>query len=107
MTDQQMRVSIAEACGWTKVLDIPHWGLYGINDDTEQKVPDYLNDLNAMYEVEEWINEDEDRGYKYDMALCKVVNAYEGVPCNHMRLYHASARQRAEAFLRMIDKWKE
>lgn len=73
------------------------------------KIPDYLNDLNGMFSAEEWINEDSNRGYQYDMALCKVVKAYEGInePCNHLRLYHATAAQRAEAFLRTLNLWTD
>jgi hypothetical protein len=60
-----------------------------------------------MHAAEDWMHEDGNRGYEYDMQLCNTVKAYEGVglPCNHMRLYHATAAQRAEAFLRTLGKW--
>jgi hypothetical protein len=47
----------------------------------------------AMHEAEKWMHEDVYRGYEYDMKLRRVVKAYDGIgePCNHMRLYHATA----------------
>jgi len=97
---------IFEACGYSSDTDGALYWIHGHPPpfDTEQ---DPLNDLNAMHEAERWMHQDGNRGYEYDMALCNVVQAYEGVglPCNHMRLYHATAAQRAEAFLRTLGKW--
>lgn len=74
-------------------------------------VPDYINDLNAMHEVEKggvnWAD--------YIENLKRVVGE-----CDHPKaepafneklsvwnMIHATATQRAEAFLRTIGKWKE
>jgi hypothetical protein len=60
---------------------------------------DYERDLNAMHEAEKVLTEREKQLYAtwfmdYDTGdLCKTI--------------HATAAQRAEAFLRAIGKWEE
>lgn len=68
---------------------------------------DFDHDLNAMWQAEERINETPSLGYTYNIALTELARAYEDGVCNHMRLYHATAAQRAEALLRTIGKWKD
>lgn len=108
MTNEQINAAIAEALGWTRIegrlqlgrrnsvmgsrselagtppldKDLPE------DDQAFLPIPNYAGSLDAMFQVEEWINEDGNRGYEYDMMLCNVVKAYEGIgqPCNHMRL---------------------
>jgi hypothetical protein len=113
MTDDQIRIAIAEWCGWTfqpmtGPLGCP-WVMPSATkwEDRMPQPPDYPNDLNAVHEVENIINSNTDLGYAYDMALCKLVNAYEEGLCNHVRLYHATARQRCEALLKTVGLWKE
>ena len=60
-----------------------------------QHLPDYLNDLNAMHEAEKVIRERADR---VDSYLDQLDGAMSGV--------HATAAQRAEAFLRTLGLWK-
>ena len=100
MTEEQMRIAIAEACGWAEIvhhkLHAGNEGLLGTHiaaDGVRDRdwVPDYLNDLNAMHEAEKSI----DAGLlaKYATELLKVC----GGP---MSVHSATARQRAEAFLK-------
>ena len=56
------------------------------------KDDDYLNDLNAMHEAEKTLNYDQLDNYYFEMAKRMV------------RPYHATAAQRAEAFLHTIGK---
>ena len=56
------------------------------------KDADYLNDLNAMHEAEKTLNYDQLDNYYFEMAKRMV------------RPYHATAAQRAEAFLHTIGK---
>lgn len=66
------------------------WGSHG--------VPDWLNDLNAMHEVEESMTQQQLEVY------CNMIHKK-----NHGIYWaiHATAAQRAEAFLRTIGKWED
>jgi len=65
-------------------------------------VPNYLNDLNAMHEAEKVLTEAQLDAYAQQVY---TIVARE----NPIRRYgiHATASQRAEAFLRIIGKWDE
>jgi hypothetical protein len=61
-------------------------------------IPDYLNDLNAMHEAEKALTSEQLEVY------CNILHKP-----NHGVYWaiHATASQRAEAFLRTIGKWEE
>ena len=83
MTDQQINAAIAEIQRFPDM----YW------------VKDYCNDLNAMHEAEKYLDTDElFRGYYF--ALCDITRSTRWP-------VHATARQRAEAFLRTLGKWDE
>ena len=130
MTPEQQRIAIAEACGWT----VTHWkvnpfDVIATKDGTEyllKHLPDYLNDLNAMHEAEkvlwdkglmlEFVNQlvgivCAAKGFRLDKLATDEVAAYVTVLCLAVQpkpmLHHATAAQRAEAFLRTIGKWEE
>lgn len=124
MTNKQINIAIAEACGWTDcgVLDdgrsfgLPT-GVTSING-RYSPIPDYCNDLNAMHEAERALNIDEEYDYGEELAamIRRPENTLAGVsedtvfPLNGWGFYsvaHATARQRAEAFLRTVGKWEE
>ena len=102
MTDQDINRAIAEALGWKEVreswfrfLDTSKTGIIGRmpgRDETWSEVPDYVNDLNAMHEAEGAL-ETHDQANEFRRLLCGNVSA--------------TARQRAEAFLRTLGKWRE
>jgi hypothetical protein len=62
----------------------------------------YFEDLNAMHEAEKKLD---------DVKQNRMADSLRGVLGFHSHSYfdlmHATARQRAEAFLRTIGKWKE
>ena len=101
MNPEQQRVAIAEACGWTDIKRGPYDGLPFGRYKTHQLegVPDYLNDLNAMHDAEkvlvrlQWVSY-----LRRLQALCDESVSWP---------IHATASQRAEAFLRTIKKWEE
>ena len=102
MNPEQQRIAIAEACGWTT----KHKGLWVERLQTYAALPDYLNDLNAMHEAEKVLKQ---RWSNYCEKLLEIV---EPEPrslevCHYWNLLHATASQRAEAFLRTIGKWEE
>lgn len=113
MTDEQINAAIAEACGWTEIQDSGVWHHHklwgypplkpGQGGNSFQYLPDYCTDLNAMHEAEKILapkswNNFSDKWWDYHNNLQRVT---EG------RAIYATARQRAEAFLRTLGLWKE
>ena len=107
MTNEQINGAIAEARGWTDVSDkIPSPGecggwaygrMRGVNPEGYRvNVPDYCNDLNAMHEAEKRLNSEQWVAYGKELSRLKVFP-----------MVHATARQRAESFLRTLGKWEE
>ena len=105
MNPEQQLITIAEACGCRECWisqNGAHWGFLGENYYS-QLLPNYLNDLNAMHDAEELFYaksdtlEGAERMRDYSKWLCRIAK----YPL------HATASQRAEAFLRTIAKWEE
>ena len=106
LTNEQKRIKIAEACGWRIVQANVHtmhvWepgaespARLGLN--LENKLPDYLNDLNAMHEAEKVLDGSQIDEYKHRLKI--VVTDKERISqC-------ATATQRAEAFGRTLNLW--
>jgi hypothetical protein len=98
MTDEEINIAIAEACRWKPTADAGIcWGPSGEEIITP---PSYCRDLNAMHEAEDFLR----KGF----GGASRIQSYRG-KLNGITKYpqHATARQRAEAFLRTIGKWKE
>lgn len=108
MTPEAQRIAIAEACG----LGDFNTSMNGWHNEDILGLPDYLNDLNAMYQAENVLPDmDDDEGRDqlgYMEILADVVGARwtSNNQCDMWRLTHATAAQRAEAFLRTIGKWE-
>lgn len=84
MTDEQINAAITEA------IDAdPHW----------KCAKDYCSDLNAMHQAEKTLSQTN----MFVMAhwIEQIVNK------NGQFYFRATARQRAEAFLRTLGKWEE
>ena len=98
MSEEQINIAIAEACGWRQSeRNIAHW--HHVSEPYSHiltgDLPNYCNDLNAMHEAEETL----------DCNQWEVWHRIVGEwPTELARL---TASQRAEAFLRTIGKWKE
>jgi hypothetical protein len=90
MTDEQINRAIAKMCGWFYYDGWHH-------PDGRTELPDYVGSLDAMHEVEKYL--EADSWYDYALRLNEV--------CWHWALIHAPARQRAEAFLKTLGKWEE
>lgn len=97
MDPNQQRIEIAKACGWKLQQD---------------KFPDYVNDLNAMHEAEALMTSRDGWNFQcgYTLELRQVVlrrrESCNAAQTDHWMI-HATAAQRAEAFLRTIGKWIE
>jgi hypothetical protein len=108
MTDEQINIAIAEQCGWKNLHKIPqiaslHSGWSGIKPDTgnDEFIPDYCNDLNDMHEVEvKYILVDGDLTADYWNNLYDTTEST-------LWPFASTARQRAEAFLKTINKWED
>lgn len=98
MTDEQINIAIAEACGWKYEKNETHAPDGAFWWSKKPEFPDYCNDLNAMHEAEKVLTSEQID--KYVTILCLEIQP-------EPKLHHATARQRAEAFLRTIGKWKE
>jgi hypothetical protein len=96
MTNEQQRIAIAEACG---IENTNHVCWRGHLNGIEVRVPDYLNDLNAMHEAEKVLNQMQARTHADHLA----ESAQDGTWAS-CHIWHQSAAQRAEAFLRAIGK---
>jgi hypothetical protein len=110
MTNEQINIAIAEACGWTEIDGLSAKGLMGKPPEklcSFAYLPNYCNDLNAMHEAERSLNSQQVQ--YYTLNLLRVTNndgaKFHGtLGCfAHVR---ATAAQRAEAFLRTLGKWE-
>jgi hypothetical protein len=102
MTPEAQRIAIAEVCGWKRcqpdVLDYRK-GEFPMGEAPNgmyQALPDYPNDLNAMHEAEAKVLNHQ-QWWAYQEQLEKLVKYTLG----------ATASQRAEAFLRTLNLWKD
>ena len=67
-------------------------------------VPDFTGDLNEMHEAENMLIE----GFEDEPESSELWSDYQTnliIACPAYLSYHATARQRAEAFLRTLGKW--
>jgi hypothetical protein len=122
MTPQAQQIAIAEACGYAGcprqwVYDCWETGCAaGVIEGTGRwekdtsKLPDYLNDLNAMHEAEEtsyifkswrdterWLNA---------LEIAVIGRRAESRP-DLAFVFRATAAQRAEAFLHTLNLWDD
>jgi len=111
MTEEQQRIAIAEACGWTKCEHFASINLskgippannppkYGTYENGTAQLPDYPNNLNAMHEAERTMG---------DPQLWAEYQSYLSDVMGHLGwIYHATAAQRAEAFLKTLNLWTD
>jgi hypothetical protein len=111
MTDDQINQRIAEACGWRDLTIEGGSGFYrGFDNGAELRpdLPDYVNDLNAMHEAEQHLwRKDWFMRYDYVDELGKLQNPHNWQRMEASDMLDATARQRAEAFLRTLGNWEE
>ena len=105
MNNKQINTTIAEACGWDSDDIARGYTLCQFSEN----VPDYCNDLNAMHEAEATLNYEQGEQFEDELCdICDMENRHKEYPLPfRFAVAHATARQRAEAFLKTIGKWKE
>lgn len=119
MTDQKINVAIAEACGWEfepsrdvngKARPEAWVSPNGERIWTDNPIPDYANDLNAMRDAEMTFDGQSKAFFYFDEIRATILR-HAGLSLNgcvgNFRFLTAPARIRAEAFLRTIGKWEE
>jgi len=121
MTPQQQQIAIAEACGWTDIRrqrlyagDQDLWGNKLIGGEKHRnRLPDYLNDLNAMHEAKRALL---DKGLMLEFVNLLVVIicyakgiSWSGITTDdrQMLIANATAAQEAETFLKVFKLWEE
>jgi hypothetical protein len=92
MTDTEINVAIAKALGARKDVDTAHWILKG---HLHYLLPNYTEDLNHMHEAEKMLTEKQwiFYGTNLDVVVFPQI--------------HASARERATAFLKTLGLWED
>jgi hypothetical protein len=107
MTDEQINIRIAEACGWTDCEYVESLGLCkGRNrylmpqyETGHSIIPNYAGCLNAMHDAEKMLFQ------KFEIEWHSQL---QNVCGNSWRvMIHSTARQRAEAFLKTFGKWED
>jgi len=101
MNADKQRIAIAEACGWVRLGT--NWympnGAGATADGGANEPPNYPADLNAMQQAEGLLfDSNEWSACKYEELLKRMTTSWA---------WHATAAQRAEAFLRTIGKWED
>lgn len=125
MSDEEINIAIAEEMGFrAEKWESGGWMLYRENrrlhhplDGTcslescfYQHAPDYCNDLNAMHEAENvLVSQCKEHDYWF---FVRQLMGFPDAECDwdevlHFNAIHATARQRAEAFLRTLGKWED
>lgn len=129
MTDQEINIAISEILGvqkkeidkrlaWEKVERDFQYGTIGINeyykehlrvDPTPKVIVDYANDLNAMHEATKILKGRQVLEYVNNLWEVVAPGAdWDSAPTGTFFAFiNATARQRAEAFLRALNKWKD
>lgn len=100
MTNEQINAAIAEVCGWTEIgicdCGFKISGIPPYRSAHKKHIPDYCADLNEMHDAEKACRVNRNWIYLNELDLvCRVDAVY------------ATARERAEALLRTLGKWKE
>lgn len=110
MTNEQINLAVLEATGWRQKSS--HMGLATVwvdpSGNKQENFPDYCNDLNATHEAEEILASEEQCSiFARELAILVKGFAHDPFLGVSSYIWHATARQRAEAFLRTIGKWEE
>lgn len=112
MDKVKQRIAIAKACGWYNIQQNPINLFQLAGTRLEQSVsdlcnpllgiPDYLNDLNAMYEADKMLDNIQRTKYISQYLWDLVPDKYR-----FAHYFSATAAQRAEAFLMTLNLWED
>lgn len=102
MTDNEINIAIAEVCGilgpWKeKITPCGCDGQWDFFNQNGNRLPDYCQDLDRIHSAEK-IELLSANANDYEYWLLKLSDGCA---------WHATARQRAEAFLRTLGRWND
>ena len=107
MTNEQINIAIAEACGWivdtsSGRIEDPSGVVYYAFD----KLPNWCNDLNAMHEAEKVLTMEQLYMFskKLDILMDRAPRRFGNNMPWAAHKVTATAAQRAEAFLQVFGK---
>ena len=101
MTDQEINSAIAESSGNCLSKDRKS---YYVENYCWQPLMNYCDDLNAMHDAEKTLKYKEKESFHSHLA---VIMPGAKPRRGNSFMWHSTARQRAEAFLRVKGKWVE
>ena len=105
MNDKEINIAIAEACPDKFRYEHGLWFFqYATNCWSQCHNNSICADLNAMHEAEKVLSRGKGYNQRKGFGLYKTALAEV---CDEQHPIDATARQRAEAFLRTIGKWEE
>jgi hypothetical protein len=120
MTSEQINQRIAEACGWKMCCQEAIDGNWRTKDkwvaapdgtsQLRHDIPDYHCDLNEMREAENTLSAEDQDVFAARLAdVCGIteMDRDNWSEAEDFILLHATAPQRAEAFLRTLGEWEE
>ena len=98
MTEEQINIAIAEACGWKYINNETYAPDGSFWWSKKAEFPDYYNDLNVMHEAEKILK----------LGLRNTYDAELGLLAerDYCFIWETTAVQRAEAFLKTLNKWE-
>ena len=117
MNKEAQRIAISEACGLNDIksehgyaFDGPHYLVASSSmGDVRAALPEYTKDLNAMHDAEKVLTEEQLHIYGHFLAQAVIHMLAKGwwdVSADETaKIAHATAAQRAEAFLRTLNLW--
>ncbi len=103
MSDEQINIAIAEACGWSEISDWKAAGINGLHPSGQwtEVIPNYTSDLNAMHEA---MLLHPRKGLLRDFLYLEVLED----PTNTANEpAWATAKQWAKAYITSLGKWIE
>lgn len=105
MTQEQKQIKLAEAAGWRLFSSFDNlWAppKRGVEYDCDAyPLPDYFNDLNAVHELEEEL--DDSQKMLYVAKLSQILSPSK-FP-QSFRILHTTAEQRCEALGLTLNLW--
>ena len=115
MTDEEINIAIAEACGWKFIPEYCHGEdqppeFTTVTPDGKHLCgyyPDYCNDLNACRGIIEWLNSSENDRRGAAVAFCEALKEiHEEDNSCWVECAVPSAKQVCRAFLRAFNRWQ-
>lgn len=114
MKPERQNIVIAEACGWRRdYFDEDSgarryfWRNPANKNDIWSEPPNHLSSLDAMHKAEKMLTPQQQSDYHCHILALMPESMHD---CTETRLWnyvHATAAQRAEAFIKAIGKWEE